>query len=205
MQKHTKNLNVYLVKQVKSEADITVMQLPHFVLGQFSVLRDGTTNIENNTLIEIANVRSGALTLRCADSSGGNVTWLVLPENEQLLILDGSTKGTNVYEIAGSGSQIDLTIQNSISLFRGLLKCISTSSGVLNIHVVPQGKLHTHEFMCTYTVEPLNKSQARCGGFGSSLEVKCCKERVAYFYVFGLLGRLLFRNVTMSFPASDNF
>ena len=108
--------------------------------GQLSVQRDGA-DVQNNTFIEIANTRSGPLPLRCGDS-GGNVTWLILPDNgSSLLIYDGTSKGDNVYAIVGSGSQIELTIQNNVEPFRGLLKCVSTSGGVLNIQVVPRGEL----------------------------------------------------------------
>jgi len=107
--------------------------------GQLNVVRDGSTSIANNTLIEVANTLSSPLRFLCTDPTG-NVTWLALPENGDLRVFDGTDKGDNVIEIEGSSSSIMLTINNRVTPFRGLVKCTSTSGQVLNIEVVPGGE-----------------------------------------------------------------
>ncbi len=94
----------------------------------------------NNTNIEVANAQFGVLSLECNSGSSENVTWLVLPDNGQVLTYDGSNKGSSTYVISGSGSQVTLAIQFTITLFRGLLKCVSTSGQALSVLVVPNGK-----------------------------------------------------------------
>ena len=105
--------------------------------GQLNVVRDGSTSVVNNTVIRVVNDLT-TLSFQCTDMMG-NVTWLVLPENSDLRVFDGTAKGDSNIEIQGSGSSIMLTISNRATLFRGLLKCSSTSGQVLNINVVPGG------------------------------------------------------------------
>lgn len=99
-----------------------------------NVWRDGLP-IENNSFIEI---HSGNLILQCFDAVDSNLTWIVLPDNGSLSILTAGK--TDVYMVAESGNQANLIVDNSLGVFHGLIKCLSSSNEVFNVRVV-EGKL----------------------------------------------------------------
>lgn len=92
----------------------------------------------DRNVIEIINRRSGDLNLQCVEhveSGFTNLTWFILLDNGSL-ITPSEGKGSNLYTFVKSGNQANLTIDNSLEPFRGLLKCLSSSGLVVSIRVV---------------------------------------------------------------------
>lgn len=105
-----------------------------------SVWQEGV-KVANNSLIEVVNRRSGDLSLQCIEhvgTSATNLAWMVLPDNGSLII--PMTEDDETYRATISGNQANLTIDNSVEPFRGLLKCISSSGQVISVRVV-EGRL----------------------------------------------------------------
>lgn len=102
-----------------------------------SVWRDGNL-VENNSLVEVLNRHSGNLDLQCVEYVGSvstELTWFVLPDNGSLVAPSFGKEG-DVYRVGVSGNQANLSIDNSLEPFRGLLKCWSSSGEVVSVRVV---------------------------------------------------------------------
>ena len=96
----------------------------------------GSSKVENNSLLEIVNRRSGNLVLQCIEHGGqSDLTWFVLPDNGTLTTPSAGKEG-DTFRADISGNQATLTIVNSMEPFRGLLRCSSSAGVVVNIRVV---------------------------------------------------------------------
>lgn len=98
--------------------------------------------MEDNGLLEVQSGPTGRLNinLQCiehVESGFTNLMWIVLPDNGSLIIPTSSAgKENNVYSVIKSGNQANLTIDNSMNPFRGLLKCSSSSSRIVSVRIV---------------------------------------------------------------------
>lgn len=98
----------------------------------------------NNSILEVRDRLSGNLSLQCVEnveSGFTNLTWFILSGNGSLIIPSGG-KDSDMYRVISSSNQANLTIDNSVTPFRGLVKCISSSGQVVSIRVVQGKQLH---------------------------------------------------------------
>ncbi len=118
---------------------IFVYELSYSIIETLSVWR-GNSFVNNNSVIVIINRLSDDLSLQClehVESISTNLTWYILPDGGSLVALSTTSSGKDAgnYTLSKSGNQANLTIVNSVSPFRGLLKCASSSGHFVTIVV----------------------------------------------------------------------